>query len=104
MDIEIHKETFSTRFTYEIKKKNPYSMTQIIIPERFLNYLYHAFKPITNPDHHRVKIILRDGRKLRNVQVWNGCVLLIEKGIKFNTNEIEIMQTDFDFMPVQVKK
>ena len=79
-------------------------MNQVIIPERFLNYLYHAFKAIANPDEHRVKIILRDGRKLRNVQVWNGCVLLIEKGIKFNPNDIEIMQTDFHFVPVAVKK
>lgn len=79
-------------------------MNQIIIPERFLNYLFHAFKAVSNPDQHRVKIILRDGRKLRNILVWNGCVLLLEKGVKFNPNDIEILQVDFDAVPVVAKK
>lgn len=79
-------------------------MNQIIIPERFLNYLYHAFKAIADPDQHRVKIILRDGRKLRNILVWNGCVLLIEKGVRFNPNDIEILQLDLDAVSVVAKK
>lgn len=81
-------------------------MQQIIIPERFLNYLYHAFKAVSNTDHHRVKIILRDGRKLRNILVWNGCVLLIDKKVRINAADIEILQVDFDYIPetVQAKK
>ncbi len=76
---------------------------QIIIPERFLNYLYHAFKNISNPENHRVKLITRDGQKYRNLQVINGCVLLIERSAPVTSNDIEILQLDMDFVPVKVK-
>ncbi len=76
---------------------------QIIIPERFLNHLYHAFKNISNPESHRVKLITRDGQKYRNLQVINGCVLLIERSAPVTSNDIEILQLDMDFIPVKVK-
>jgi hypothetical protein len=79
------------------------ALKQIIIPDRFLNYLYHAFKDINNPEHHRVKLITRDGNKYRNLQVINGCVLLIERSAPVTTNDIEILQLDMDYIPVKVK-
>lgn len=77
---------------------------QIIIPDRFLNYLYHAFKTISNPDLHRVKLIARDGTKYRNLQVLNGCVLLVERNARITSNDIEILQIDVDYVPVEVTK
>jgi hypothetical protein len=76
---------------------------QVIIPERFLNYLYHAFKNISNPEHHRVKVITRDGNKYRNLQVLNGCVLVIDRKAPVTSNDIEILQIDMEFIPVAVK-
>lgn len=76
---------------------------QVIIPERFLNYLYHAFKNINNPEYHRVKLITRDGNKFRNLQVLNGCVLLIERSAPVTSNDIEILQIDMEFIPVKVR-
>lgn len=79
------------------------SYKQVIIPERFLNYLYHAFKNVTNPEHHRVKLIARDGSKHRNLLVLNGCVLLMERSAKITSNDIEILQVDMENIPVEVK-
>lgn len=76
---------------------------QVIIPDRFLNYLYHAFKTISNPDLHRVKLIARDGTKYRNLLVLNGCVLVVERAARITSNDIEILQIDMDFVPVEVK-
>ncbi|HNR49214.1 MAG TPA: hypothetical protein PKN14_08185 [Bacteroidia bacterium] len=79
------------------------SYKQVIIPERFLNYLYHAFKNINNPEYHRVKLITRDGNKYRNLQVINGCVLLVERSAPVTSNDIEILQIDMEFIPVKVR-
>ncbi|MBS1765274.1 MAG: hypothetical protein JSS90_09950 [Bacteroidetes bacterium] len=79
------------------------SYKQVIIPERFLNYLYHAFKNINNPEYHRVKLITRDGNKYRNLQVINGCVLLMERSAPVTSNDIEILQIDMEFIPVTVR-
>lgn len=79
------------------------SYKQVIIPERFLNYLYHAFKNINNPEYHRVKLITRDGNKYRNLQVINGCVLLVEWSAPVTSNDIEILQIDMEFIPVKVR-
>lgn len=76
---------------------------QVIIPERFLNYLYHAFKNVPNPENHRVKLIARDGSKYRNLQVLNGCVLLMERSARITSNDIEILQIDLETVPVEVK-
>ncbi len=76
---------------------------QVIIPERFLNYLYHAFKNISNPENHRVKLIARDGSKFRNLQVLNGCVLLMERSSKVTSNDIEILQIDMEYIQETVK-
>jgi hypothetical protein len=76
---------------------------QVIIPERFLNYLYHAFKNVSNPENHRVKLIARDGSKYRNLQVLNGCVLLMERSAKITSNDIEILQVDLESVTVEVK-
>ena len=76
------------------------SYKQVIIPERFLNYLYHAFKNINNPEYHRVKLITRDGNKYRNLQVINGCVLLVERSAPVTSNDIEILQIDMEFIPL----
>ncbi len=80
------------------------SYKQVIIPDRFLNYLYHAFKAISNPDMHRIKVIARDGSKYRNLLVLNGCVLLVERSAKLTSNDIEILQIDMDYIPVEVTK
>ncbi len=79
------------------------SYKQVIIPERFLNYLYHAFKNINNPEYHRVKLITRDGNKYRNLQVINGCVLLVERSAPVTSNDIEILQIDMEYIPVKVR-
>jgi len=79
------------------------SYKQVIIPERFLNYLYHVFKNINNPEYHRVKLITRDGNKYRNLQVINGCVLLVERSAPVTSNDIEILQIDMEFIPVKVR-
>jgi hypothetical protein len=76
---------------------------QVIIPERFLNYLYHAFKNVPNPENHKVKLIARDGSKFRNLLVLNGCVLLMERSSKITSNDIEILQIDMEYMTETVK-
>lgn len=79
------------------------SMQQVIIPDRFLNYLYHSFRNL-EPEQQRVKVILSNGKKYTNLQVLNGCVLLIDKKVRIKSIDIEILQIDLESVLVLVQK